>query len=62
MKTILLFKPPLTPTARFSYNAIYSFAETHDWKVQTIDYINGAISQHWHGLPAPNPNVRDILA
>lgn len=62
MKTILLFKPPLTPTARFSYSAIYSFAETHDWKVQTIDYINGAISRHWHGLPAPNPNVRDILA
>lgn len=61
MKTILLFKPPMTPTARFGYDAIFQFATDHEWTVQTIDYINSAISCHWKDTPAPDPKVHELL-
>ena len=61
MKTILLFKTPLTSIERFGYDAVFKFADEHDWKIQTVDYINGTIRNHWHDCPAPNPMVHKLI-
>ncbi len=61
MKTILLFRTSFHPGMRSDYEYLYSYAKTHDWQVQTINYMNAAVSRLWNDNAAPVPNIKETL-
>lgn len=62
MKTVLLFRTSywLRNNGQ-TYDQILSFATSHDWKLQSIEYINTTAAQLWQDTPAPRPKVKKLI-
>lgn len=61
MKTILLFRFPVLQQ-RFDYQPLFDYARDKGWRIQTIEYVNSAVTRHWDGISAPSPNVKNMVA
>ena len=61
MKTVLLFRTSFHPQMHLTYEPVFDFARTHDWHIQTIEYMNAAVSRYWTDSAAPKPDIRRIL-
>ena len=61
MKTILLFRTSFSPRNRLEYQTLFEFASRNSWRIQSIEYMNAAVSLYWKDNPAPRPDVRGII-
>ncbi len=61
MKNILLFRSSFCRSNRLEYEGVFRYAREHDWRVQTIEYMNAAIYRFRTQKDDPASDVASLL-
>lgn len=61
MKTVLLFRSSFCRSNLQEHEGVFRFAKTHDWRVQTVEYMNAAQNRYRVPNDAAKPDVKSLI-
>ena len=61
MKTVLLFRSSFCRSNLLEHEGVFRFAKAHDWRVQTVEYMNAAQNRYRVQNDAAKPDVRSLI-
>lgn len=61
MRTVLLFRTSFCNQNRTEYNAIFEHARTHDWRIQTVEYMTAAVNFYHAATKSAQPDIDALL-
>ena len=61
MKTVLLFRSSFCRSNLLEHEGVFRFAKAHDWRVQTVEYMNAAQNRYRVPNDAVKPDVKSLI-
>ena len=61
MKTVLLFRSSFCRSNLLEHEGVFRYAKTHDWRVQTVEYMNAAQNRYRVQDDAAKPDVKSLI-
>ena len=61
MKTVLLFRSSFCRSNLLEHEGVFRYAKAHDWRVQTVEYMNAAQNRYRVQNDAAKPDVRSLI-
>ena len=61
MKTILLFRSSFCRSNLLEHEGVFRYAREHNWRVQTVEYMNAAINRFRTRKDDPASDIASLL-
>ena len=61
MKTVLLFRSSFCRSNLLEHEGVFRFAKAHDWRIQTVEYMNAAQNRYRVPNDAAKPDVKSLI-